>query len=160
MYPICNLRYFQVARVFEFYSLLFLKDCSTLNIPNCSLKMVSRYEGRMCFCLLLLSFPFSGLQSSALILFELSALLAFRAAVSTFSPDVDGAMRCFLTASVSLRLLLVLPTIWLSDCDPMQPAALGARTEVASSAQRPCFVFSCCGYAFSTTDPRTENLGN
>ena len=91
MYPICNLRYFQVARVFEFYSLLFLKDCSTLHIPNCSLKMVSRYEGRMCFCPLLLSFPFSGLQSSALILFELSALLAFRAAVSTFSPDVDGA---------------------------------------------------------------------
>ena len=65
MYPICNLRYFQVARVFKFYSLLSLKDCSTLNISNSFLKMVSRSEGRICFCFLLPFFPFSGLSSSA-----------------------------------------------------------------------------------------------
>ena len=64
MYPICNLRYFQVARVFKFYSLLSLKDCSTLSIPNSFLKMVSRYGGRMCLCFLSPFFPFSGLTSS------------------------------------------------------------------------------------------------
>ena len=56
-------------------------------------------------------------QAVSLVLLELSALLAFRASVSTFSLDVDRAMRCFLTTAASLELLVVLPTMWLSDCE-------------------------------------------
>lgn len=109
-YAICNLRYFQVARVFKFYSLLSLKDCSTLNIPISFLKMLSRYEGRMCL-LPLAILPFLCLQSGAPCpLGAVSPVGIWGCSQHLFS-DVDRAMRCFLTTSVSLELLLVLPTI-------------------------------------------------